>query len=389
LNLDTKISDKVSVFASAESLSVFNENIFSDIVNTNNRDVQVKGERLNIDKAYFDWRIYQDWLTFTAGRLPTTQGPPEHIKDGVSREGTYPVTGYSVPLDGYALTAKLSSPLQMKNDLSMRIIFTPGGAVNSEHPFRGADLGNPNKKGVVTTGQKLVSGMLEYEDKKSTNGLWEKMLAIMQVGYYQFASPKAYNLEGIQGYTDLNNYRITFDDVRNFDVTIFSPYLELNKVFKSQFDFYVTYAFSRSKSHAKVTATQITGIDPGTGTATPAGTTVDLGSVVHPGNATGTRLLTGTRYEFSNRLFLGAEYMKASEKATPTVFYTDSLFRPNYLNGSSYEAYILKNMYGDNFNIRLGFTHLDINSDLMTTGISFNKTSEKINVGSLSFSIKI
>lgn len=380
LNADTSIGEKLNIYASAESLSFFNENLFNNSPSINSREYQAKGEKLTINKAYFDWKFYENWLTFTAGRLPTTQGPPAHIKDGVSREGTYPVTGYSIPLDGFAFTAKLSTPLELKDNLSMRLIYKPGGTVNSQFPYRGVALGDYTHPGRVTKNHQLFSGMLEFEQLHNTSGAWERMLAILQVGYFKFASPQSFETSGITGAADFDQYRVYFDNDKFLEAKILSPYLELNKIFNTQLDFYTTFSFSSSESYAHARAVKITGVS--------AGADFALGSFIHPGKATGTRLLTGARYEFSNHYFLGAEYMKASEKALATVFYADAVINPNYLNGKSYEVYLLKNMYNDNFIIRLGYIHVNVNADISNT-LFFRNTVEEINVATLTFNIRI
>jgi hypothetical protein len=383
LNADTSLGDKVFVYASAESLSFFNENLFANTTYTNTREVQGKGDKLTVSKAYFDWKLYKGWITFSAGRLPTTQGPPAHIKDGVSREGTYPVTAYSLPLDGFALTTKLSTPLELKDNLTFRFIYKPGGAVNSSYPFRGSNLGDYTNPARVAKNHQLFSGMLEYEQLNNSHGLWQKMLAIVQYGYYKFASPQAFLVSSIPLPGNINNadlYRVYFDNDKFINAKILSPYLELNKVLNTKFDFYTTFAFTSTESFARARAIAITG--PG------AGTDFELGSFLQPGKATSTRFMIGSRYEFTNHYFLGAEYMKSSEKAAPTVFYANSLFSPNYYNGNSYEIYALKSMYRDNFIVRLGYTRLNINADL-SNGFFFKDTVEKVQVAILSFDIRI
>lgn len=384
LNADTNIGEKINVYAAIESLSFFNENLFYGPANITNRENQAKGDKLSLVKAYFDWKIYQNWLTFTAGRLPTTKGPPAHIKDGVGREGTYPVTGYSIPLDGFAFTAKLSTPLELKDNLSVRFIYKPGGTENSVFPFRGVSLGDNIHPERVAKNHQLFSGMIEFEQTENRNRPWEKMLAILQFGYFKFASPPSFTTSGLMGSGDNDQYRVYFDNDKFIDAKILSPYLELNKVLHTQFDYYATFSFTRSETHAHARAVKIAG----PGTSIPAGYDFQVGPFIHEGKATGTRFITGTRYEFPNRFFLGVEYMKSTEKALPTVFYADSPFSPNYLNGHSYEVYVLKNFYHDNFIVRMSYTQMNINADL-SNGLFFQNTVETIKVGALSFNIKI
>ncbi len=379
LNMDSKIGNRISVYASAESLSFFNDSFYYNTPNVNNREYQTKGEKLSITKAYFDWRLYENWVTFSAGRLPTTQGPPAHIKDGVNREGTYPTTAYSMPLDGFALTTKLSDPLEMKDSLILRLIYKPGGYVNSNYPQLGTSLGNPVLTNLRTMDSSLSTAMLEYEQVNPSHGLWNRMLAIVQYGFYKFGSPPAGYGFGPDGTGNNTVYLYYFDNPKFLEARVLSPYLEFNKIFRTQLDLYATATIDRTETFSNLYVQLPTGL----------GGKTSKGSLLHPGKARGTRLLTGARYEFPNKYFLGFEYMRAGENTLPTNMYTNNGFSTNYNNGNSQEVYLLKNMYNDNFIVRLGYTHLNVTSNLSANQVNFTNTDEKINVGTLSFNIKI
>ena len=382
LNADSKVGENVSFFGSVESLSFFNSSINANPEGINNRETQAKGEKVTVTKAYFDWKFYENWMIFSAGRLPTTQGPPAQLKDGLSREGTYPTMAYSMPLDGFALSSKLSTPFNMDNSLTLRLIYEPGGVVDTKNPQLGVSLGDPNKSKILAQPTNLFTAMLEYEQDHSSNGLWEKMLGIVQVGYYKFGAPPAFNVISAPSGGPVSVIIVHPDNAKFLDFKTVTPYIEFNKIFKTQFDFYATANFQWSEGFSNLKYYSTTGATTGGDLSGYGGPLLFIGKKIEH------RFITGTRYEFSDKYFLGVEYMKSTMNALPTNLYTNSAFTPNLLNGNSQEVYLLKNMYNENFSIRLGYTHVNVYSNIANL-LGYVNTVEKINVADLSFNIKI
>jgi hypothetical protein len=388
LNTNFEVSEDLSFFASAETLDFYNSSLFYNKQSSPSQEEQNKGSTLNMSKAYFDWRIFSNWLTFSAGRLPTTQGPPAHSKDGSAREGTYPVTGYSLPLDGFALTTKLSALLEMKDNLAFRLITTPGGPANGRYPFKGVSLNDPSNINKYTVNNKGFTGMLEYEHDDDNSNFVKNILVIFQTGYYKFGSAPSYGT-AYQLYTGAGSssddlYRLFASNSDLIRARVFSPYLEFKKIANTQLDFYTTFSFTNSESLTNIKAVKLSG----TGAAFPSGTVIDLGPFMVQGKRSGTRTLVGLRYALPANYTIGVEYMGTSGASLPTVFYSNSLINSNFYNGSSREFYAYKSMYNGNFIARLGFTHLKIDQDL-SKGLSLLDTDETTKIGLLSFAIKI
>ncbi|RYZ85570.1 MAG: DUF3373 family protein [Proteobacteria bacterium] len=117
-----------------EKFSVFGRVAFGKFYNNNPLGVPgtsgtFSGARRYADdgKAYIERFFINytpiDWFTFTAGRLPTVDGPPRHILDGRPRLGTYPSQVYAVSLDGYALT--FNPKIGDNQSLSLRYVLSP------------------------------------------------------------------------------------------------------------------------------------------------------------------------------------------------------------------------------------------------------------------------
>jgi hypothetical protein len=385
LNVETPVNDVVKLYASAESLSFFNDDLLNNTPNINNREAQIKGEKLSISKAYIDWAMYQKWLTFSIGRLPTVRGPPSNLKEGTVREGTYPVSNFSLPLDGVALTAKISAPLNLKDDLYFRAIYSPGGVVNSRFPFKAVSLGNPDRPTDMMKSHKLYTVMAEYDQYGDNTFPWRKMLAILQYTSFKLASPQSFVVSGgLFGATDLDIYRLYIDEGKFLDEGIVSPYLEFEKLFHTQFDFYATASFLRSGNMPNIKAVKMAG--PGTREANKP---FVLGQILHGQQAGATRVMAGMRYEFPERAFLGAEVVSSSSKMTGVNFYSNGILNPNYFNGNTYEVYGLKAVGNNNdFVVRLGYTFLNLKRD-SSSGFFYRDTDEKVKVVNLSFNVKI
>jgi hypothetical protein len=379
LRLDVPVSDDLRAFAAAESMSFFNQSLYNTTPTDGKRESQVKGDGVIISKAYFDWAFYDKWLILTAGRMPTTLGPPAYLKDGTNREGTYPITAFSFPLDGFALTSKISRPFNMKDDLSIRAIVTPGGVVDAQFPFRGLNRGDPVHPKEKFKAHKIVSAMIEYEQTEAREGLWDKMLAILEYTTMQLASFPMGDVS-LPGSPDI--YKLYFLNDIPLKGKVLSTYIEFQKLFKSEFDFYATAYFSDMDARGSRI-----GLTARTGAA--AGTNYDiLGETLHGGVSQATKVMFGSRYEFPRQYFAGGEFMHGSSKALGTAHVNNSIFNPNFLTGTSYELFGYKKMYNNNFIVRLAFTHVNVTKDI-SNHLNMRDVDEKINVGYLSFNLKI
>lgn len=125
-----------------------------------------KGVALKLERAYINFTVTKD-LIFSAGRLPTIDGPPLEMAENSSRQGTYPLLAYGAILDGLGLSYNWGFiPNQYK--LATRVIYTP--LYNSSFDTDGA--GNINKP-TYNSGNgpalqekaTIISLMLDFETK--------------------------------------------------------------------------------------------------------------------------------------------------------------------------------------------------------------------------------
>lgn len=105
------------------------------------------GSGVYLERAYFNYSITDD-LVFSAGRLPTIDGGPEHLTYGSAKLGTYPMLAYASILDGYGLTYSLG-------DITFRAIYHPWTNL-----YRSTDYGKYTNS--RTTDGKAVMDKVEY-----------------------------------------------------------------------------------------------------------------------------------------------------------------------------------------------------------------------------------
>jgi hypothetical protein len=111
------------------NVSVFGRIAYSNVFNNQTPSTSDPGSRkynsalASVERLFVNYGITDD-LTFSVGRLPTLDGPPGHMHDGIPRQGSYPRQVYSAALDGYALTYKIPLPSETQN-LSFRLVYTP------------------------------------------------------------------------------------------------------------------------------------------------------------------------------------------------------------------------------------------------------------------------
>ncbi|MBP9681602.1 MAG: hypothetical protein KBD76_09370 [Bacteriovorax sp.] len=133
-------------------------------------DTYEAGPTTYLERAYFNY-FMNDYLVFTAGRLPTVDGPPLHWEDNVSREGTYSHLAYSNVLDGVATTVNLNKYMPQDHSLNFRFIYTPFSNVGTSIVAGGVlPSGNPGSIATKTGGKMdsispLYVGMAEYSLK--------------------------------------------------------------------------------------------------------------------------------------------------------------------------------------------------------------------------------
>jgi hypothetical protein len=221
------------------------------------------GNEVRFERLFVNYGLL-DGLTFSAGRLPTLDGPPGHLWDGLARQGSYPRQVYSSSLDGYALTYRI--PLgDEKQQLSARLVYTPLSHIDVTNGATGVDVFKPEEiqVGGVATGTlnssttPLTSWMLDYSWDNS--GLAQNITAIYQG--FQFSDFKM--MPGWKIDYSINAIYLEVKDIASLGLTVYESYAKTKVKNEGGVTVApgVTYGVGASKADATVEGTvNLTGL---------------------------------------------------------------------------------------------------------------------------------
>ncbi|HET9239689.1 MAG TPA: DUF3373 family protein [Oligoflexus sp.] len=151
----------VTIFGRLTYSNVYNNQGGTTVSNSEGR--RYNSTLASFERLFLNYKVIEG-LTLSAGRLPTLDGPPSHIYDGLPRQGSYPRQVYSTPLDGYAAT--YSYAFSQTQSLSARLVYTPLSQIDIANNASGEKTYNKNDVPGSTALQNsqvpLSSWMLDY-----------------------------------------------------------------------------------------------------------------------------------------------------------------------------------------------------------------------------------
>ncbi len=347
------LNQNFQAYASLQASYLFNSQVQTRIDSDDDMANPTQGSRPYVRTAYFDWRLNK-YTVLSAGRLPTTFGPPEHLKHGRGRLGTYPLVSFNLPLDGLSLT--FTTPrIIPSTDLSFRTIYVPGGMADQQQPHKGEPLSgsDPTKLAESHEGfTQMVEAVIRPRNKK----IFDSLTFIGQYSFLKFGSFKEFTGPSQIASAspsiadDKNIYRFWADGPKLADIQIATLYLEAQKILGTKIDAYFSHMRSWNRPVAKIKATVLS---DGNGGATPSGTVFDVGQFVSDGDSQGTRTLYGARYNFKNS-FVGAEFWKTSSTPIPNDLYSDDFIPLGLLAGEVAHVYYTHMFYNNDLSVRVG-----------------------------------
>lgn len=400
LNISSEITKNIDFYGAIQNYSLWNDRLSgTPSANLNNIDDQAnKGSQLDVMKAYVDFKCPNTPFIFSAGRLPTTDGPPQHLRSGLSRQGTYPMIGYSIPFDGMAFTWNAHETLKMSSDqkLISRSVYHPGSLGSKPNSIWSAQ-NRANYGSYVKNDKNGFTQMLEYE--KGETKIWKKGLFIVQGTKFDlYASPSVVTTGLLKSqYGDDNDmYLVKSDNDKLSKIEIVTGYFELEDVFNTPFDIYANYTMDKINTKGKVEAYMYNNSFTGgpdlasiglPGTAVPNGTRMFSKGIFTDDRSRGHRTLVGTKYDFTNKSLVGFEYMESSDRAMPTTFWGDFVSRYYTVNGEMYHVYTGKLFYNDKVNLKAGYIN---NHEVKSfSSLSFEDSGARIQTYYLGFGIRI
>ena len=353
------LNQNFQAYASLQASYLFNSQVQTRIDSDDDMANPTQGSRPYVRTAYFDWRLNK-YTVLSAGRLPTTFGPPEHLKHGRGRLGTYPLVSFNLPLDGLSLT--FTTPKFIPStDLSFRTIYVPGGMSDQQQPHKGEPLSasNPAK---LAESHEGITQMVEAVVRPKNKKIFDSLTFIGQYSFLRFGSFKEFTapaqiVKGQYGITDDRNiYRFSADGPKLADIQIATLYLEAQKILGTKIDAYFSHMRSWNRPVAKINALVINDGNDAAGTGgtdSLEGQSFEVGQFVSEGDSQGTRTLYGTRYNFKNS-FIGAEFWKTGSTPIPNDLYSDDFIPLGLLAGEVTHVYYTHMFYNNDLSVRVG-----------------------------------
>jgi hypothetical protein len=377
------VSDNLSFYGAAQSYFNWNDRILSNNVNDPNLSNQTgRSNQLEIIRSYFEYKMFDKTFSISAGRLPTTEGPPFHLRNGLHRQGTYPALIYSVPFDGVAFTWNAHKTLGMNSTLISRTILSPGSSHKSD-VWKAMEFGRLSGKFVGNNSGGFQ--MIEFE-KSDFEKFSDQLLFVLQGGFARFNAPGNAIATGVLRTTyndDNDTYLISSTNGRLFDLTLLGSYLELLNIYKTKIDFYASWMkeWVHNTGGLEISVYDA-GFPGGLNAATPRGTIISTVTTTSAKKTQANRILLGSRYELLSSLHVGGEFMHASDESLGVAAYSDlagSIYR---IKGDMYHLYFNKMFFGDKFNTKFGYLNiLERKRDALLTAVTSHNRFQVFYIG--------
>ena len=355
LNVNVDISDELKFYSTFGMNKLANMAFTTDAVPVS-ADFQGSyvrfGSSVYIDRAYLEYRPSSFPVAFSAGRLPTVDGPPSHLWDGEPRMGTYPMTWFSSIVDGLSLTLNLGKLLPEGHSLFIRGVYAPSGQFDVASPYKQVESGGTLYPSHMPGG----SVMVEY-------GIKDTVLAdnaTLILGYLDaggwkvapnlFAPPTAPPLAG--------DYTMHFHNLVS--------YLELDQIAHSDLTLAALFVESITSTSGS------TVIVPVNIPAVNAAPTVWGGS-----------FLLSLRYQLPilalGRPLLGAEYLYSTRNTWPNNLASEDLTGFYSTRGRAFHVYYTQPITAG-LKLRVGFRRQNIfGANDLPTGFGGDGTDDRLN----------
>lgn len=396
-----EVNNEVKLYSSFAVNHLGNDDLQTNKTPSFERTEGESGSRVLLRSAYFDYRPSRGPVILTMGRLPTTNGPPEHMRSSRSRQGTYPVTNYSLPVDGAALTVDWHNMLKTNFSLITRTVYTVGSGNFDADPNEGTRF-DPKRPTEVTDSSVGFSQMLEIE-KKFSKG--QRLLFIAQYSHYDFSAFRSAVTQGgilesaaqsnstlaalmaANGGEDFNTYRLLADNKDMVKVRIATLYSEFQNMFGTRFDSYLSYTRSVTDPRANIKARVLASNNTNATLQAlyPVGTEINLGGFLRSERAEGNRYLLGARYKFK-KLDVGLEYVTSTGYAIQTDLYSDDFLHFGSYPGDIYHGYANYHL-GKNFTLRAG--HFSVEHYAVTRSVTTSDYFGRVHASYLGFNVSL
>lgn len=296
------------------------------------------GSDIKLDRAYIDW-VPENLgvpLAFTFGRHPSSEGPPNEIKENRKRQSTYPALLFDGEADGVVTTLGLERYTGWK-DSGLRLAW---GKAYQDDDNVNAYLDNPG--GIDDTN--VFAAFFETQLPGINNSLL--VLSALRANDLAVAN---FSTLGIVGDTNVG------------DIDLYGIHVQADKVMQSNFDVFLSLGVNKTHPNGNSVFLDIN--PSGTqGTQDPGEPSMGLlnnnGTTSHSGWAVYAGLAYTVPYAPMNNPKIGFEYNHGSDYWFSFTSGSTELFNKLATRGDVYDLYYIQ-PFNDYLFARIGYTLAD------------------------------
>ncbi|MDY6853340.1 MAG: DUF3373 family protein [Thermodesulfobacteriota bacterium] len=328
LNLKVDITDDLVFHGRIACFKLWGESNFDEIANNSNYPSIPDSEgNLHVERAYIDYRIPDLHLSFTCGRLPSSEGPPSGMRENRLRKATWPKAAGDIEMDGLIASIYLDEWTDLENSL-IRILYIK--VYQNWLEYRGVDAKDSWGPAIV----------FETQVPNIDNSL-------MILGHSRIITLRP--LEGLPGMTVAS----IPDKQGGINLTLF--HIEFNNINEDGLDWFFTYGYAHFDPSSQGTLFT-TGLELGIFGDNLSGNLGESksGKIAH----------TGFRYELPIENWknpkIGFEYNHGS-KYWARFLNTGGgeLINKLMVNGDAYELYYIQPIDKEKMFLRFGGIYMD------------------------------
>ena len=229
LNMEAFIDEKTKFTGRLMMTKAWGSSNAEDLSSLDALQGRAKGtSAIFVERAYVDYRFNKN-LIATVGRQPSSDGPGMNLKYNTSRKATYPALLFNGAADGIVLTYKFASPVKSLKRTKFRLAY--GKGYEWQDSMYGWSVANPGIKDTNVYGA-FFEGSFPYES--------------IGRNYFILTGVKTTHL--VTNPFD-NNDASANADLGDYEHLGF--YFENTKAFGTNFNYFVSYAYSMPDPNGK------------------------------------------------------------------------------------------------------------------------------------------
>ncbi|MHB1015436.1 MAG: DUF3373 family protein, partial [Desulfurivibrionaceae bacterium] len=281
---------------------------------------------VKLDRAYVDWTPegMPIPLALTFGRHPSSEGPPNELKENRLRQSTYPSLLFDGEADGVVATVGLERYLGWKNSA---IRFAWGKGYQDSNPAISY----------------LDNGSHPYDDINVYATFFETEIPGVRDSLLVLSALEATGING------MGNIQAPNATVGN--MSLYGIHAQANNVADTGFDIFLSSGLNKT--------------DPNGNAPNGIGLLDSDGTTKHSGWAVYTGLRYNIPYKPMNNPKIGFEYNYGSQYWASFTWGPSELYNKLATRGNVYDFYYIQ-PFNDNLFGRLGYTHINYNYGMMS-----------------------